>query len=81
MALFEVGKPYNPNKQKWLEASQYSFRSGQHELVLFFRNPTAQEVDAVRRGTAEFALSVELPLIVLCYRFGNGVPWSDASYT
>jgi hypothetical protein len=81
MAQFEVGKLYNPNKQRWLEASQYSFRGGQHELVLFFSNPTPQEVEAVRRGTAEFALDVELPLIVLCYRFCDGIPWSDAPYT
>ncbi len=81
MALFEVGKLYNPNKQRWLEASQYSFRGGQHELVLFFNNPTPREVEEVRRGTAEFALHVERPLIVLCYRFGDGVPWSDAPYS
>jgi hypothetical protein len=81
MEYLEVGKPYNPNRQEWHETVQYNFRGQHHELVLFFNSPSSREVEAVKRGSSEFALTVEPPLIVLCYRFGDGIPWSDAPYS
>jgi hypothetical protein len=51
------------------------------ELLLAFGRPTRREVEAVRVGAAEFALvPAGLPLFLL-YRFGEGIPWSDAPYT
>src|SRR5947209_5886255 len=51
-----------------------------HELVLVYRGVTASEARAVGFGKASFALVVEPPLIVLCYRFGDAIPWSAAPY-
>jgi hypothetical protein len=81
MRTFAVGELYNPSKRRWLEGVQYSFREHQHELLLFLKSPTRREIDAVRRETTEFSLTIEPPLIVLCYRFGDGIPWSDAPFT
>ena len=52
----------------------------EHELVLFYRGVTDREVRSVEGGRAQIALVVEPPLIVLCYRFGDAIPWSIASY-
>jgi hypothetical protein len=49
-----------------------------HELVLVFQGVSHREISAVRWGQASFALVVEPPLIVLCYRFGEAIPWSLA---
>ena len=35
----------------------------------------------MRRGEVELALIVELPLIVLTYRFGQSIPWNDVPYS
>jgi hypothetical protein len=78
---YEVGKPYNPKVRTWPPGSQYNFRSGSHELLLFFEKPTEREIESIRKGAAEFALVVEPPLIVLLFRFGQAIPWSDAPYT
>lgn len=51
-----------------------------YELVLVHRGVTASEARAVGFGKASFALVVEPPLIVLCYRFGDVIPWSAAPY-
>jgi hypothetical protein len=83
MHVLSVGKPYNPARTRWPECSQYNYRGGQHELLLMFPGPTLSEVEAVRKGQAEFGLYVEPPVILVCYRFGAGkagVPWSDATY-
>lgn len=79
--LYEVGKPYIPGRTAWPEGVEYNFRAGQHELRLFFRSPSAAEVEAVRTGDCEFALVVEGPVIFLMYRFGRSINWSDSSYT
>lgn len=81
MQAYEVGKLYNPNRNRWPEAAQYNFRGGEHELVLFFNAPTKREVRAVGNERAEFALYLERGQIVFLYRFGEAVPWSDAPYS
>lgn len=81
MHQFSVGQLYHPLRTYWPEVAQYNYRSGAHELVLFLGSPTEREVKAARKGKAEFALFVRQPVIVLAYKFGDGIPWSDAVYS
>ncbi|MBI3654031.1 MAG: hypothetical protein HY231_23620 [Acidobacteria bacterium] len=81
MYKYEVGKLYHPARTQWPEVTQYNFRAGQHELVLFLNNPTPREREALRRLPCEFGLRVEQDVIFLLYRFGGDVPWSDAPYS
>jgi hypothetical protein len=81
VTLLTVGAPYSPGVTRYPEVAQYNYRQGQHELVLFLERPSNPEQEAVRKGEAEFALYVDGPAIVLAYRFGSAVPWSDATYS
>lgn len=81
MTTLSVGQLYNPLRTQWPECSQYNYRSGAHELLLFFGSPTDREVKAARKGKAEFALFVRQPVIILAYKFGDGIPWSDAVFS
>ncbi|MBI5549321.1 MAG: hypothetical protein HY901_36005 [Deltaproteobacteria bacterium] len=81
MHAYKVGDLYHPDHRLWPEFVQYSYRGGQHELVLFLRQPSPQEVQAARTGRADFALVVEPPVLLLCYRFSCGGPWSDAPFS
>lgn len=81
MYTYEVGKPYVPGRRTWPEVVQYNYRGGEHELVLFFNQPTAAEISDIRRGRAEFALYISGKQIVMLYRFGQSIPWSDAPYS
>ena len=81
MPLYEVGKPYNPARPSWPEGAQYNYRSGQHELILFYRSPQKSETMDVRKGDCEFGLLVEGDVIFLLYRFGESLPWSDATFS
>lgn len=79
-----VGLPYSAKRRSWPECSQYNFRGGEHELALFFGDPSRAEVDAFASGAGDLALYVESPVIVMIYRFGvegAGIPWSDAPYS
>jgi hypothetical protein len=61
------------------ESAQYFFRDGVHELVVLARGVTG-EIEAVDHGPAEFALVEEEPLLLLCHRFDDAIPWSLATY-
>ncbi len=49
--------------------------------ILFLSDVRDEVVHEVRRGEAELALIVELPLIVVTYRFGHFIPWNDTPYS
>jgi hypothetical protein len=81
MQVLEVGKPYLPVLASLPEGDQYHFRGGRHELLLWLKNPSRDEIESVRTGEAEFALFVHRSAIFLLYRFGDAVDWSDAPYS
>jgi hypothetical protein len=77
---YRVGEPFRRGHRSWPEGVQYHFGPGGHCLTLFQAEISADVVDDVRRGPAEFALIVVSPLIVLAYRFGETIPWQDIPY-
>lgn len=79
-SLYQVGKPYSTTKKHWPEGIDYNFRSGQHELRLFFRSPLSQEITAIKNGPAQFALSVIGDIIFFCFKFGD-LEWSDCGFS
>jgi hypothetical protein len=80
MHLYKVGELYIPGRTSWPEAGEFNYRGGEHELRLFWPNPSPEEVGAVAKGPAQFALFVDGTQIIFLYRFGTQ-PWSDAPYT
>jgi hypothetical protein len=58
--------------------SRYDYCCGDHELILTAPRVTAAQAGAVESGEAQFALIVEEPVIILCSRFGEEVPWTAA---
>ena len=78
--LYTVGQPYVAGKRNWREWAEYNFRGGQHELRMFYNNPTAEEVSEIREGIARFAIYPLHDVIFFCWKFG-ALPWSDTGYT
>ena len=68
-------------RRHWPEGTQYSYGLNGHELTLFLAGVDDQLVDDVKYGEAEFAVIVEHPVLVLAYRFGQSIRWSDVPYT
>jgi hypothetical protein len=81
MPVPELGKPYIPGRTPIEPRTEYSFRRGQHELLLCFSQLSEDEIDAVREGKAEFGLLIYGLVIFLLYRFGEAIAWSDAPYS
>ena len=80
MPIYEVGKPFSPTRQVWLETAQYNFIANEHHLHLFMQRPSTTEVQAVKQAAPEFGLVVMPPVLLLLYRF-SPIPWSDAPYS
>lgn len=81
MSTYQVGSLYHPDRTHWPEVAQYNYRGGEHELTIFLERPRTKELEAARVGAADFALIASPPVLLLCYRFGDGLPWSDAPYS
>lgn len=62
------------------DESRYNYRCGVHELVLVHQRISRSTIRAVAEGGAEFALVVDEPLVWLCYRFGEAIPWGAALF-
>lgn len=62
------------------EAVEYNYHDAGHELRLIWRDPSAREIEAVRRGAARFALYTHRDVVFFLYRFGE-MPWSDAPFS
>ena len=73
--VYRVGEPFYPGNREWPPGADFAFGPAGYELTLFHREIAPAVEDAVRRGTAEFALIVRPSLIVLAYRFGDAIPW------
>jgi hypothetical protein len=81
LVALEVGKPCVPGRTSIEPRVEYSFRRGQHELLLCLSQLSEDEVVAVREGKAEFGLLIYGLVIFLLYRFGEAIAWSDAPYS
>jgi hypothetical protein len=79
--VYRVGELFCRGRETWPEGGQFTYSPGGLELTLFFSDIREDVVNEVRRGEVELALIVELPLIVLTYRFGQSIPWDDVPYS
>lgn len=81
MQTYALGELYNPDARRpWpAEAAQWRLCEDGVELVIFYANPTAAEVRAVKSGVAGFALLASDAALILAHRF-HPLPWSDTPW-
>jgi hypothetical protein len=80
MPVYRVGEPLDHGRWSWPEGAQFSSSPSGYELTLLRSAIDSQVAADVTRGEAEFAVIVDLPLIVLAYRFGESISWSEVPY-
>lgn len=91
--ILVVGQPFNPRITSWPDgAAELRLLPENVDLVQFISSPTPEEIKAVSKGTAEFALVAADHYLLVAYRFINerkggnpltpssGLPWSDAPW-
>jgi hypothetical protein len=79
--LYRVGEPFRRHRSSWPAGAYFTCSPGGLELTLFQPRIHAEVVHEVSQGPAEFAMFVEPPLLVLAYRFGRSIPWTDVPYS
>jgi hypothetical protein len=79
MRRLKLGEPLYPGVAGFEEGVHYNYTPGGHMLTLSVRNPSASEVDAIRAGQWEFALSATDEAILVLARFDDQ-PWRIADY-
>ena len=78
---YRVGEPYLQGQRRWREGTQFTCARNRFELTLFQAEIGEVAVTDLRRGPAEFALIVDLPLIVFAHRLGGLGAWSDVPFS
>lgn len=66
-----VGQPYIADKREWQEGIDYNFVGGTHDLRLFLRHPTDEEVEAVSAQPFRVGVLVDQPVIILTFSAGD----------
>ena len=77
---YRVGELFQRGRLHWPIGTQYTYGPNGHGLTLFLGPIPQQLIHDVRFGEAEFALIVELPILVLAFRFGHSISWSDVPF-
>lgn len=80
MYRYEVGKPYIEGVTSYPESVKFNFTQGGAILLLFYNNPTEEELAAVKKGRLEVRFHARGSIIFFLARFGS-LPWLDAPYT
>lgn len=81
MYEFRVGELYSPNRTRWPEGIEYNFRSGVHEMRIFFENLTAREKRAITQQPFDLAVAGVGDVIFMLTRFYYDHIWNDSPYT
>lgn len=74
-----VGQLYDPRKPGLPEGMSWTLSVRGVQLLLPFPRPTQIEIDAVhgQTGPARFALIERPHVLLLCFRFGDGLRWAS----
>lgn len=79
-ALPPVGALYSPPQTQYAEGARYRYRDGAHQLTLFWRAPTADEIRGIAMAGVELALWSDGPAAFLLYKVAGVCEWSDVAF-
>jgi hypothetical protein len=76
-----TSKPSNEGLVAWPRGSGYRYDRDGHRLSRTVQGATGAQVAALEHGECELALVLEEPLLIVCSRFGEVLPWSAAAFS
>jgi len=79
-ATRQVGEVFDPAYKRYDEGARYVYAGEGHELVLFWRGPSAAEVDGFRLRPVEVGLFTHGPAAFLLYKIQNVCEWSEVAF-
>jgi len=80
MQAIVVGKLYQKGVNQYSEGVHYNFDKAGHILHLFIKNPTASEINNIKKGEIYWNFLVYPECLFLLIKFGS-LPWFDAPYS
>jgi hypothetical protein len=80
LQVLAVGKPFEPGLTSFNVGGYFVPTFSGMLFAIALDGVTAREQRAFDREDAEFALHAAGSVAVLLYRFGAGIPWSDACF-
>lgn len=78
---YDVGDLYQNARRTYQPATQYSFRSGRHELALMLADPTEDQIKTLSKCRAEVALYAEGDVVIFLYKFDGVFNWTELAFS
>jgi hypothetical protein len=75
-----TSKPFDVGLGTWPRGSAYRYDRDGHRLLRKVHDATAGQAAALEHAECELALVLAEPLLIVCSRFGEELPWSAASF-
>lgn len=75
----EVGKPFVEGKVNYPQGTHFNFARNTYIIMMAFKDPTKEEIYAVKKGKTEFSCFMERDILVFLFKF-KPLPWSDSAY-
>jgi hypothetical protein len=72
--------PLIEGRRDWPEGALYRYDRGGHEILRIVRNLDDDLVESVSREPVDLSLVIEGPLVVMCSRVGEALPWASAAF-
>jgi hypothetical protein len=72
--------PFIEGRRDWPEGAIYRYDSTGHELLRIVRGVDDEQAASVAREPIDLALVISEPLVVICSRVGDALPWAGASF-
>ena len=72
--------PLIEGRRDWPEGAIYRYDRSGHEVLRIVRGVDDELAAAVSREPVDLALVIEYPLVVMCSRVGEALPWMGAPY-
>ncbi len=72
--------PFIDGRRDWPEGAIYRYDRNGHEVLRIVRGVDDELAASVSREPIELALIISEPLLVMCTKVGDALPWAGASF-
>jgi hypothetical protein len=79
--LTKVGELFIPGRTQYPEGVRFEYAESGPYLIFTFRNPSPEEIEAVRKGKVELALHETSPVLWILHRIEGLEQWSDCPFS
>ncbi len=81
MYQYEIGQTYPVLGTKGVDSCKIDYTKGGIFLEIFAHNLSPKDLKSFKKDEVQLAIYEKMPVILILYKIGTFMPWSDAPYS